>query len=270
MTVTEQPIVPPYGSVVRVDDYDPSYSGISNRKDAESETRRLLERLGELQLRLFAEKQKSVLLIFQSMNAGGKDAVIRKLFVKVHPQGIKIVNFQRPTPQELQYDFLWRVHAQVPPKGYVGVFNRGHYEDVLVARVNRLAPPDIIDRRYEHINHFERMLADSGTRILKFYLHMSKAEQKERFLTRLHNPNRNWKFSAGDLLVRKRWDEYMTAFGHVLTRCHTPYAPWHIVPSNEPWYRDLIVTRAVVDLLERMNPRFPPPDTNPYAVVIPD
>ncbi|PJF26327.1 MAG: polyphosphate kinase, partial [Phototrophicales bacterium] len=167
-------------------------------------------------------------------------------------------------------DFLWRIHAQVPPKGYIGIFNRSHYEDVLIVRVNELVPKDVWSARYDHINEFEKLLAENGTRIVKFYLHISKAEQKERLQARLDDPSKHWKFSLGDLPVRERWDDYMDAYGDALSRCNTDYAPWVIVPANKKWYRDLVVTRTLVEIMEGMPLRYPTPKDDLSKVVIPD
>src|SRR5690606_3548652 len=184
--------------------------------------------------------------------------------------GVRVTSFKAPTAQELAHDFLWRVHREVPPKGYIGIFNRSHYEDVLVVRVNRLVPRDVWRKRYDHINNFERMLADNGTRIIKFYLHISKDEQRERFQKRLDDPEKHWKFSTGDLAVREQWDEYMKAYQDVLTQCNTDYAPWYIIPANRKWYRDLVITRTIVETLEDMNPKYPPAEPDLDKVVIPD
>jgi PPK2 family polyphosphate:nucleotide phosphotransferase len=204
------------------------------------------------------------------MDAGGKDSAIKKVFDHVNPQGVHVTSFKAPTSEELAHDFLWRVHQHVPGKGYIGIFNRSHYEDVLVVRVNNLMPEDVWQQRYDHINNFERLLTDSGTRILKFYLHISKDEQKERFQERLDNPDKHWKFSMGDLPVREKWNAYMEAFEAVLTRCNTAYAPWYIIPANRKWYRNLVVTRTIVETLESMNPQYPPAEPGLDEVIIPD
>jgi PPK2 family polyphosphate:nucleotide phosphotransferase len=192
------------------------------------------------------------------------------VFEGVNPQGVRVTSFKAPTAEELAHDFLWRVHQHTPPKGYIGIFNRRHYEDVLIVRVNNLAPKATIAKRYDHINNFEHYLADSGTRILKFFLHISKEEQKERFQERLDNPDKLWKFSMGDLPVREHWDDYMVAYEAALSKCNTEYAPWHIVPANRKWYRNLVITKAIVNTLEAMNPQYPAPETGLDQVVIPD
>jgi PPK2 family polyphosphate:nucleotide phosphotransferase len=204
------------------------------------------------------------------MDTGGKDGVTRKVFEGVNPQGVRVVSFKAPTPQELAHDFLWRVHQYAPPRGYIGVFNRSHYEDVLIVRVNNLVPKPVWKARYDYINQFEHLLTSNGTRILKFYLHISKDEQKERLMSRLENPKKQWKFEEGDLPVREQWDDYMEAYEALLERCNTEYAPWHIIPANHKWYRDLIVAKTIVETLEDMDPRFPPPKEGLDKVVIPD
>lgn len=265
-----QPLVPPIGEPVHMGEYDPDYTGKRDKDDTKDAVDRLQDQLRDLQERLYAERKQSLLIVLQAMDAGGKDSTIKKVFEGINPQGVKVASFKRPTDLELDHDFLWRVHQQVPAKGYIGIFNRSHYEDVLVARVNQLAPLEVIDRRYDHINAFERLLTDSGTQILKFYLHISKAEQGERFQDRLDNPDKHWKFSMGDLPVREQWGEYMRAFELALTYCNTANAPWHIVPANKKWYRNWVITKAIVDKLEEMNPQYPPPEDDLSDVVIPD
>jgi PPK2 family polyphosphate:nucleotide phosphotransferase len=268
--MTQQPIAPKPGSKVRLKDYDPDYHEDYDKKSASKETDRLQARLCELQEMLYAQGTQSVLIVLQAMDTGGKDGTIKKVFENINPAGVQVTSFKTPTTHELAHDFLWRVHQNTPPQGMIGIFNRSHYEDVLVVRVNQLVLSAVWKLRYEHINHFERLLADSGTRILKFYLHISKKEQKERLQARLDDPSKHWKFSIGDLAVRERWDEYMKAYEEALTRCHTEYAPWYIVPANRKWYRDLVVTRAIVQAMERMNLAYPPPETGLEDMVIPD
>lgn len=232
----------------------------------------LNKQLESLQELLYAEQKQRVLIVLQAMDTGGKDGTIRHVFDGANPQGVKVASFKVPTPEELSHDYLWRVHKQTPGRGEIVIFNRSHYEDVLVVRVARLAPPDVWKRRYDHINDFERILHDSGTRVIKFFLNISKDEQKERFQERLDQPDKHWKWSSGDLKVREQWDEYMEAFEDVLTRCSTDYAPWYIVPANRKWYRDLVVSQAIVDTLESMDLRYPEPpaDVEFDKIVIPD
>ncbi len=268
--MTHQPLIPPFGQSVHLADYATDYHGSLDKQLAKEAEKALEGRLATLQEMLYASAERALLIVLQAMDAGGKDGTIKKVFDCVNPQGVIVANFKQPTAEELSHDFLWRVHKCVPPKGYIGIFNRSHYEDVLVVRVNHLVPQAVWEKRYEHINHFERLLADSGVRILKFFLHISKAEQKERFLERLQNPDKHWKFSKGDLSVRQKWDDYMRAYEAALTRCHTEYAPWHIIPADRKWYRDYIITEVIVKALEEMGLRYPEPEAGLAEVVIPD
>jgi PPK2 family polyphosphate:nucleotide phosphotransferase len=266
----EYKLTPTPRSKVKLKDYDADYHGDYDRQAAIAEIVRLQEKLQILQEKLYAEGKQSLLIVLQAMDTGGKDGAIKKVFEGINPQGVGVTAFKAPTPEELAHDFLWRIQQHVPPKGYIGIFNRSHYEDVLVVRVNNLAPPDVWKKRYDHINDFERRLADCGTHILKFYLHISKEEQKQRLQARLDNPDKNWKFSIGDLPVREQWNEYMKAYEAVFERCNTDFAPWYIIPANRKWYRDLILTQTIVKTLELMKPRYPPPEPGLDKVVIPD
>jgi PPK2 family polyphosphate:nucleotide phosphotransferase len=261
---------PKPGTTVRLTDFDPDDDGGMDKASAAVEIERLQERLETLQEMLYAQGKHSLLTIFQAMDTGGKDGVIKRVFSQLTPIGLHVANFKAPTAPELAHDFLWRVHQQVPARGYLGIFNRSHYEDVLIVRVNKLVPPDVWEKRYEHINAFERLLTDSGTQIVKFYLHISKDEQKERLQARLDEPDKNWKLSASDLPVRAKWDEYMQAYEAALTRCNTDHARWWIVPANRKWYRDLVVMRVVVETLEAMSLAYPPPEEGLDQMVIPD
>lgn len=261
---------PKSGAKVDLKDYDPNYAGESNKETAKPAILKLQAKMQELQERLYAESKQSLLIVLQAMDTGGKDGAIKKVFEGINPQGVRVAAFKAPSLEELSHDFLWRVHPHVPPKGYIGIFNRSHYEDVLVVRVNQLVPESIWKARYDHINHFERLLADNGTRILKFYLHISKDEQKERLQERLDTPEKRWKFSSGDLPVRERWDEYMKAYEDLLTHCNTEYAPWTIVPANRKWYRDLVITTKIVETLTHMNPKYPEAEPGLDKIVIPD
>jgi PPK2 family polyphosphate:nucleotide phosphotransferase len=269
-SMADQRWIPKVGSSTRLKDYDPAYKGSYDKEKAQAEEDALEGQMALLQEKLFAERQQALLIVLQAMDAGGKDGTIKHVFDKVNPQGVRVTSFKAPTPEELAHDFMWRIHNAVPPKGYIGIFNRSHYEDVLVVRVNSLVGSDIWKKRYDQINHFERMLAENGTRILKFFLHISKDEQKERFQERLDNPDKHWKFSTGDLAVRRQWDDYMEAYEAVLTRCNTDYAPWHIVPANRKWYRNLVITQTIVETLQTMNPQYPQPEAGLDQIVIPD
>ena len=241
-----------------------------DRDAAESEFKALRRELIELQRRLYAEGKQKLLIVFQAMDAGGKDGTIRNVFRGVNPQGVRVTSFKVPSKEELAHDFLWRIHKAAPGKGMIGVFNRSHYEDVLVVRVHDIVSEAVWRPRYEQINQFEKLLHDTGTRILKFYLHISKAEQKERFQSRLDEPAKNWKFSMGDLDKRKYWNDYMGAYEEMLQQCSTSYAPWYVIPANQKWYRNLTITKTIVATLKEMAPQYPPPEDNIDNVIIPD
>jgi PPK2 family polyphosphate:nucleotide phosphotransferase len=202
------------------------------------------------------------------MDTGGKDGTIRRVFEGVNPQGVKVASFKVPTKEELAHDYLWRVHKVTPGNGQIVIFNRSHYEDVLVVRVHNLVPPEVWSKRFDQINQFERLLAENGTIILKFYLHIDLDEQKERLQARLDEPEKNWKFSLGDLDERKLWPEYTNAYEDVLSKTSTEYAPWHIIPANRKWYRDLVISSVIVETLESLNMKFPEPEDNLDDVVI--
>ena len=265
-----QPLRVEPGSTVNLADYDPGYHADFEKESAKAALKAMQDQLRDWQERLYAEGKQSLLIVLQAMDAGGKDSTIKRVFEGVNPQGVRVYSFKKPTEEELDHDFLWRVHAHTPRKGYIGIFNRSHYEDVLVVRVNNIVPEDVWRARYDHINNFERMLADSGTRILKFFLHISKDEQKERFQDRLDRPDKNWKFSIGDMPVREKWDEYMVAYADAISQCSTDYAPWHIIPANRKWYRNLVIMQTILGTLQAMNPQYPPPEDGLDAVVIPD
>lgn len=265
-----QPLRPPESEPVHLKDYDPSYTGAYKKDDVKSLLKANRERLSELQEVLYAEDKHALLIVLQAMDAGGKDGTIRHVMKGVNPQGVHVSNFKQPTPEELDHDFLWRIHQETPGKGTIGIFNRSHYEDVLVVRVENLVPEEVWQSRYAHINAFERQLADSGVTILKFFLHISKDEQKERFEERLAQPDKHWKFSRGDLGVRAKWDQYMRAYEDAITRCNTDYAPWHIVPANKKWYRNLVISNTIIKTLETLDMHYPDPEPDLDKVVIPD
>jgi PPK2 family polyphosphate:nucleotide phosphotransferase len=225
-------------------------------------------RLRGLQELLYAEGKHRLLVVLQAIDTGGKDGVIRHVFRSVNPQGVKVASFKAPTRAELARDYLWRIHAEVPARGEIRIFNRSHYEDVLAVRVRELAPPEVWERRYGHLNDFERMLADEGVTILKFFLHISKEEQRERLQSRLDDPGKRWKFDPGDLEDRKLWDEYHEAFEAMLSRTSTPWAPWYVVPANSKWYRNLVVARVLVEALEGLEMRFPEAGVDPDGVEV--
>jgi len=232
------------------------------------ELEKLSKRLGELQELLYAENKQRVLVVLQAMDTGGKDGTIRRVFADVNPQGVRVASFKAPTPEELAHDYLWRVHKVVPGNGEIVIFNRSHYEDVLVVRVHNLVPKQVWSKRYEQINNFERLLAETGTTILKFFLHIDLDEQKERLQARLDDPAKHWKFRLGDLDERKLWPEYMKAYEDALEKTSTDYAPWYIIPANRKWYRDLVISRILVETLESLNMEYPKSEENLDGVVI--
>lgn len=241
----------------RLIDRDPKDTEGEDKAAAQAECERLGRDLAELQQRLYADGRHALLVVLQGMDASGKDGCVRHVFSGVNPQGVRVESFKQPTPRESAEDFLWRIHKAVPPRGYIGVFNRSHYEDVLVARVHALVPEEVWRQRYRQINDFERMLTESGIHILKFFLHISKAEQHARFERRLRDPQRHWKFSPSDLLERAHWDAYQEAYADALEACSTKWAPWIVVPADHTWYRNLVVARAVAQRLGALDLRYP-------------
>ena len=245
--------------------------GFDGDKDgAGARVKELKQELATFQERLWAEQGQSLLVVLQALDAGGKDGLIRKVITAFNPQGTRVTGFGVPTEEELRHDFLWRVHAATPGKGRIGVFNRSHYEDVLVVRVNGLAPEAVWRARYDQINAFEAILAANRTRIVKFYLHISRAEQRQRFQKRLDNPEKHWKWSSGDLETRARWDDFQAAYTDALTRCSTEQAPWFVVPADRKWYRDLAVAEILAETARDMDPRWPEPEEDLSGVVIPE
>lgn len=224
---------------------------------AEKELEANRDKLQKLQYRLWAENKRSLLIVMQGMDTSGKDGVVRHVIAGMNPEGCKVTSFKKPSEIELDHDFLWRIHQQCPAKGEIGVFNRSHYEDVLVVRVHGLVPEKVWRARYETINAFEKSLADSGTTIVKLFLHISKAEQKERLLARLADPEKNWKFNEGDIAERRKWASYHRAYEEAIAKCNTPHAPWHIIPADRKWYRNWAVSEILVKTLEAMNPQPP-------------
>ncbi len=224
-----------------------------------------LEQLQEL---LYAEGKHKVLIVLQATDTGGKDGTIRHVFDGVNPQGVKVASFKKPTKEELSHDYLWRIHKETPATGEIVIFNRSHYEDVLVVRIHNYVPKKVWSRRYDHINAFEKMLADEGTTILKFYLHIDKDEQKERLQARLDEPEKNWKFAKGDLAERKLWDDYQDAFEDMLKKTSTEWAPWYVIPANRKWYRNLLISHIVVDALKALDMEFPEAEEGLEDIVI--
>jgi PPK2 family polyphosphate:nucleotide phosphotransferase len=229
-----------------------------DKDDAQKATDKKLERLRELQEILYAQGKHALLVVFQAMDAGGKDGAIKSVFNGVNPQGCAVTSFKVPTSLELSHDFLWRIHQAVPEKGMIGIFNRSHYESVLVERVKKLVPESVWSKRYDHINAFEKLLADEGTTIVKFYLHISKDEQRERLQDRIKDPNKHWKFNPKDLEEREHWDAYIAAFEDALQKCSTPHAPWYVVPADRKWYRNWVIADVLVRTLEKLDLKYPP------------
>jgi PPK2 family polyphosphate:nucleotide phosphotransferase len=224
-------------------------------------------RLAELQTALWAETKQKLLVVLQAMDTGGKDGTIRNVFKGVNPQGVRVFGFGVPTEHELAHDYLWRIHRVVPGNGTITVFNRSHYEDVLVVRVKDIVPEERWRKRYAHIVDFERLLADEGTTVVKLFLHISKEEQRLRFEARLQEPDKRWKFNVADLDDRKLWDDFQDAYEEAITRTSTENAPWYVIPADRKWYRDLAVSSILIEALERMNPQFPPePDLDGVVV----
>jgi PPK2 family polyphosphate:nucleotide phosphotransferase len=257
------------GQSVKLGQIDPDDTGkFKDKNDARELLKSNIERMAELQNVLYAEGKHALLIVLQAMDAGGKDGTIRSIMSGVNPQGVHVTSFKKPTDEELSHDFLWRIHKAVPPQGMIGIFNRSHYEDVLVVRVHNLVPKSVWQKRYDHINHFEQLLVDSGVMILKFYLHISKQEQQKRFQARLDKPHKRWKFNRGDLAERALWVDYMDAFASVFKRCSTGVAPWHIVPANKKWYRNLVISEKIVETLEGLNLKYPEPPEGLDEIVI--
>jgi PPK2 family polyphosphate:nucleotide phosphotransferase len=248
------------GSAVRLDDMDPSFTGKhASEDDAKAAVAKDRERLAELQYRLYAENQRSVLIVLQALDAGGKDGTVRHVFGALNPQGATAHSFKVPTAEEAAHDFLWRAHKVTPARGQIAIFNRSYYEDVLVTRVHGLVSKDAIEKRYDRIVEFEKNLAQAGTRILKFFLHISADEQLRRFEQRLDDPRRQWKISESDYSERPYWDAYRKAYEDTLERTSTNRAPWYVIPANHKWFRNLAVGRIVTDAVDELDPKYPPP-----------
>ncbi|HLF27136.1 MAG TPA: polyphosphate kinase 2 family protein [Anaerolineae bacterium] len=258
------------GSRIDLSEWDPGDTSAfeGDKAEAQAQLRALNRELEALQELLYAEHQHKVLILFQAMDTGGKDGAIRHVFEGVNPQGVRVASFKAPTALELDHDYLWRIHPHAPGKGELVIFNRSHYEDVLVVRVHQLAPKKVWSKRYDHINAFEQMLAEEGTTILKFFLHIHQAEQKERLQARLEEADKCWKFNAADLDERKRWPDYMQAYAEALSKTSTAWAPWYIVPANRKWYRNLVVATIIVETLKALKMRYPEPAARLEDIVI--
>ncbi len=239
-----------------------STDGIRDKDEARELLDKNTAAIDALQYKLYAESKTALLIVMQAMDTGGKDGVIRKVFGPANPQGVRVDSFKQPTAEELAHDYLWRIHRRTPAKGMIGVFNRSHYEDVLVHKVHKLIPDKQLDQRYEQLNDFEKHLSQNGTVIVKFFLHISKDEQKERLQARLDDPDKRWKFSTGDLKEREYWERYVDAYQAVLEKCSRGHAPWYVIPADKKWYRDWAVSSIVLQTLTAIDPKAPKPEEN--------
>ena len=259
------------GKRFELDAIDPGFTaGLEGKKQAENRLERNFERLHELQEMLYADGSRALLIVLQAMDTAGKDGTIEHALGAFNPQGVQVTSFKVPTEEELAHDFLWRIHRAVPRRGMVGIFNRSHYEDVLVVRVKKLAPEAVWRRRYDEINDFERLLGENGVTIVKLFLHISPEEQAERLRERQVTSDKQWKFNPGDLEDRKLWPDFMRAYEDALSRCNTEHARWWVVPANHKWYRNLAVTEILVETLESMGLRYPDPIPDIEGYVIPE
>jgi PPK2 family polyphosphate:nucleotide phosphotransferase len=258
------------GTKVDLSQWDPNDEGAyqGKKKKALAQVAKLDAKLGALQEILYADHQQKVLIILQGMDTGGKDGTISHVFDHINPQGVRVASFKVPTPEELDHDYLWRVHKVVPAAGEMVIFNRSHYEDVLIVRVHKQITPSVCRKRYDQINAFERLLVENGTTILKYFLYIDLDEQKQRLQERLEDPTKVWKFKVGDLAERKLWPEYLRAYEQALEHTSTAYAPWYVVPANHKWYRDLVISTTLVEALEKLKLKYPAPSEDLQGVVI--
>ncbi len=248
------------GSKAKLADWDADYTANFKSKEQTQELlEKNLEKLAKLQYLLYAENKHAILAVLQAMDAGGKDGTIRTVMGPMNPQSCKVTSFKGPSEEDLSHDFLWRIHRFVPRKGEVRIFNRSHYEDVLIVRVHNLVPKSIWSSRFEQINNFEKMLDENDIHVIKFFLHISKEEQRKRLKERLDDPTKHWKADPADFKEREYWDEYTKAYDDILTRCSTEYAPWYIIPANKKWFRNLALSEIMVDQLSRLKMKFPEP-----------
>lgn len=244
---------------IRLKDFDPAYCNGLEKEATRAETTKLCQRIGELEELLNANASQSIIILLQGMDTSGKDGTVRRVLEFVDPAGVQAANFKSPSREELAHDFLWRIHQAVPRYGRIGVFNRSHYEDVLIARVKNLVPKEVWAPRYDQINSFEKYLTENNIHLLKFFLHISKEEQAERLQSRLDNPRKQWKFETADLAMRADWKEFMEAYEIALNKCSTEWAPWHIIPANRKWYRDYVIAQTVVEAMEKLKLKWPKP-----------
>jgi PPK2 family polyphosphate:nucleotide phosphotransferase len=265
----KQPLCVMPGKKVRLADFDAGYTdGLQNKEKAKKELAKNLAVLDDLGYRLYAENRRSLLIVLQGMDTSGKDGTVRHVLQGFNPQSCQVTSFKQPGFEDLAHDFLWRIAKATPRKGFIGIFNRSHYEDVLVVRVHNLVPKEEWQTRYDRINRFEQMLVDGGTTLVKIFLHIDKDEQKRRLQARLDDPKKRWKFSKADIAERRYWSDYQRAYEAALTRCNAKDAPWYIVPANHKWYRDLVISRILRKTLEKMNPKYPPAEKGLDEIVV--
>ncbi len=257
------------GRAAKLADRDPRDTlGLHDEGAADARQAHNVRRLSDLQKVLYAEGSRAVLIVLQGMDTSGKDGTTRHLLTGVNPQGVRVVGFKKPSELELSHDYLWRVHMACPRRGEIGVFNRSHYEDVGIVRVHGLVPRSVWTRRYQQINDFERLLSENGTVVLKFFLHISKKEQRERLQERLEDPEKHWKMNPRDLDERALWNKYMAAYEDAIARCASADAPWYVIPSDRKWFRNLAISEIVVDRMERMRLRYPRPAFDPRSIKV--
>lgn len=248
------------GKKVKLADWDPDDTlGWQKGHKMKASLDKAIEKLGKLQYLLYAEHQRALLIVLQGRDAAGKDGTIRHVMSGVNPQGCQVTSFKKPSAEEASHDYLWRIHKAIPEYGDIGIFNRSVYEDVLVVRVHQMVPKEVWSERYDQINEFEQILHENRIKIVKFFLHISKDEQHDRFQERIDDPDRRWKISQADFDERKVWDDYTVAYEDALTKCSKPHAPWYIIPSNKKWFRNLAVSHVIVETMENMDMKFPPP-----------
>jgi PPK2 family polyphosphate:nucleotide phosphotransferase len=257
------------GKGFRLADHDPrATSGVDGKTEGRAEVAELATRMEDLQRKLYADGRHKLLVVLQGMDTSGKGGAIRKAFEALNPTGVHVASFKAPTEPELTHDFLWRVHQHVPGDGMISIFDRSHYEDVLIVRVRGLVPEQRWKARYGHIREFEQMLVDEGTTIRKFFLHISKQEQAERLQARIDDPTKRWKFRVADLAERKLWDDYQHAYEEAIRQTATPDAPWIVVPADRKWHRDLVIARTIVGTLEGLDLRYPEPEEDLSGIVV--
>ena len=262
MELETKNIIKPH-QLVNLDNYPPDFTGDYEKKgQTKRKLKKLRKQLLELQELLYAESRHALLIILQGMDTCGKDGTIRNVMADINVQGCDVFNFKVPSAEERSHDFLWRAHKVVPAKGKIGIFNRSHYGDVLVVRVHNLVPEQVWSKRYQQINDFERMLVESGTVVLKFFLHISKDEQKARLESRMSDPTKHWKITEADIRERAYWDDYMQAYEVMLQKCSTDWAPWHVIPANKKWYRNLVITECIVEALKKLDMQYPEPSVD--------